>query len=394
MNFFSDENRNNYNFNKNLKYFQNQNQTPKKQYRCTCPLFSKIGECCSSCNLNCCSNCSFPSCNCSCSNIRTFINKRPYCFASIVVGILLFIIILIIIIAVSVKKKNKDGTEDEKQLQLEVSEIYNNIGDNDKGTLAKFCNYLSSSASHLKESQKVDLAYKWITENIKYDTEGVAAGTEVRDPDKFFESRKTVCTGYAHLLYRLLTAMNYNQDNIKNITGYAKGNGYSVYQEPKVDHEWNAINIDGKWCLVDATWDAGKNETDYAYFCTRPECFVRDHLPSNDEYQFLDTPIDLNTFHNYVWTSGAFCQFNAKIVEDKSYYNQCSGKFTVTYDIDYDTELEIYPKNDVTFEKKKINNGYEVTYSAKGKGNFELVMFLLDENMNGPHIGTIYIKCD
>ena len=392
MNFFSDENRNNYS--KNLKYFQNQNPTPKKQYRCTCPLFSKIGECCSSCNLNCCSNCSFPSCNCSCSNIRTFINKRPYCFASIVVGILLFIIILIIIIAVSVKKKNKDGTEDEKQLQLEVSEIYNNIGDNDKGTLAKFCNYLSSSASHLKESQKVDLAYKWITENIKYDTEGVAAGTEVRDPDKFFESRKTVCTGYAHLLYRLLTAMNYNQDNIKNITGYAKGNGYSVYQEPKVDHEWNAINIDGKWCLVDATWDAGKNETDYAYFCTRPECFVRDHLPSNDEYQFLDTPIDLNTFHNYVWTSGAFCQFNAKIVEDKSFYNQCSGKFTLTYNIDYDTELHINKNDDVTFEMKKINNGYEVNYSAKGKGNFELVMFLIDENMNGPHIGTIYIKCD
>ena len=253
---------------------------------------------------------------------------------------------------------------------------------------------MSSSASHLKESQKVNLAYKWITENIEYDTEGVAAKTEERDPDKFFESRKTVCSGYAHLLYRLLTAMNYNQDNIKNITGYAKGNGYSVYQEPKVDHEWNAINIDGKWCLVDATWDAGKNETDYAYFCTRPECFVRDHLPSNDEYQFLDTPIDLNTFHNYVWTSGAFCQFNAKIVEDKSFYNQCSGKFTLTYNIDYDTELHINKNDDVTFEMKKINNGYEVNYSAKGKGNFELVMFLIDENMNGPHIGTIYIKCD
>ena len=392
MNFFSDENRNNYS--KNLKYFQNQNQTPKKQYRCTCPLFSKIGECCSSCNLNCCSNCSFPSCNCSCSNIRTFINKRPYCFASIVVGILLFIIILIIIIAVSVKKKNKDDTKDEKQLLLEVNDIYNNIGDNDKGTLAKFCNYLSSSASHLKESQKVNLAYKWITENIKYDTEGVAAKTEERDPDKFFGSKKTVCSGYAHLLYRLLTAMNYNQDNIKNITGYAKGSGYSIYEEPKVDHEWNAINIDGKWCLVDATWDAGKNETDYVYFCTRPECFVRDHLPSNDKDQFLDTPIDLNTFHNYAWTTGAFCQFNAKIVEDKSFYNQCSGKFTLTYNIDYDTELHINKNDDVTFEMKKINNGYEVNYSAKGKGNFELVMFLLDENLKGLLIGTIYIKCD
>ena len=394
MNFFSDENRNNYNFNKNLDYFKNQNQTPKKQYRWTCPLFSKIGECCSSCNLNCCSNCSFPSCNCSCSNIRTFINKRPYCFATIVVGILLFIIILIIIIAVSVKKKNKDDKEDEAQLQLEVNEIYNSIGDKDKGTLAEFCNYLSSTASDLKESQKVNLAYKWITQNIQYDTEGVAAKTEERDPDKFFGSKKTVCSGYAHLLYRLLTAMNYNPDNIKNITGYAKGQGYSVYNEPKVDHEWNAIKIDGKWCLVDATWDAGLNESEYAYFCTRPECFVRDHLPEISENQFLDKPIDLNTFHNYLWTTGSFCQFNAKIVEDKSYYNQCSGKFTVTYDIDYDTELEIYPKNDVTFEKKKINNGFEVNFSAKGKGKFELIMFLFDENLNGLKIGTINLNCE
>ena len=136
-------------------------------------------------------------------------------------------------------------------------EVYNNIGDNADGTLAEFCEYLSKEASDLKEDQKVNLAYKWITENIKYDTEGVKAGTEERDPDKFFKSRKTVCSGYAHLMYKLLVSMNYDKDNIKNITGYAKGEGYSVYEVPKVSHEWNAIKIDGKWCLIDATWDAG-----------------------------------------------------------------------------------------------------------------------------------------
>ena len=56
--------------------------------------------------------------------------------------------------------------------------------------------------------------------------------------------------------------------------------------------------------------------------------------------------------------------------------------------------IEIYPKNDVTFEKKKINNGFEVNFSAKGKGKFELIMFLFDENLNGLRIGTINLNCE
>lgn len=393
MNFFSDENRNNYNFNKNANIFKDP-YAPKKRYRCTCPLFSRIRKNCSqnscSCNLTCCSNFSLPSCfscsscsNCSlCSKIRSFIKSRPYCFLIIIAGILLFII-LIIIIAVAVKKSKK---------KTNFMEIYNNIGDNADGTLAEFCEYLSKEASDLREDQKVNLAYKWITENIKYDTEGVKAGTEERDPDKFFKSRKTVCSGYAHLMYKLLVSMNYDKDNIKNITGYAKGEGYSVYEVPKVSHEWNAIKIDGKWCLIDATWDAGN--TDYMYFCTQPDCFVRDHLPEKPENQFLETPIDLNTFHSLTWTTGAFCQFNAKIVKDQSYYNACQGKFRITYENDYDKDLYINSDDSVTFEIKEVNKVFEVDFTVKNKGQFVLYMFMIDENFKGPLIGKVYIDCN
>ena len=215
--------------------------------------------------------------------------------------------------------------------------VYNNIGKNDKGTLAQFCQYLSSESSGLNENQKVNLAYKWITENIKYDHEGLEAGTQITDPDKFFKSRKTVCSGYARLLRRLLESMDYNPDNIKNIIGYAKGAGYSVYEEPESNHEWNAIKMNGKWCLFDAIWDEG--ETYYEYFCPNPNCFVRNHLPENPEEQFLDKPLDLETFHGLAWTTGGFCQFDATIVEDKSYYNQCNGKFTLTIGNDNDKVL-------------------------------------------------------
>ena len=398
MNFFSDENRNNYNFNKNNYIFDK--NTPKKRYRCVCKcnLLSRIKNLCSKCNLNCCSNCSCPKCP-TCSNIHSFAKSRPYCFALIISGLTLFIIILIIIIAVF-SKKNKSNEEDEQSQQNQQSKeymnIYNKIGNNDKGTLTQFCSFLSKEASHLNEDGKVNLAYKWITTNIKYDEDTTNA---IRDPDKFFPTRKTVCTGYAHLLYRLLISMNYNPDNIRNITGYAKGGSYDVLKEPEENHMWSSVKINGKWCLFDATWDEGVS--DYAYYCPKPECFVRDHFPTQSEYQYLSNPIDKKTFSNYVWTTGYFCQFNAKITEDKSFYNSFGdgkGSFTVNYNVDYETKLDIsIDKNDkakVDFKITSINKGYTVNYNYYNIGKNEQVklhLLMLDENLQTRHIGSIFL---
>ena len=399
MNFFSDENRNNYNFNKNNYIFDK--NTPKKRYRCVCKcnLLSRIKNLCSKCNLNCCSKCSCPKCP-TCSNIHSFAKSRPYCFALIISGLTLFIIILIIIIAVF-SKKNKSNEEDEQSQQNQQSKeymnVYNKIGDNDKDTLTQFCSFLSKEASHLSEDGKVNLAYKWITTNIKYDEDTKNAK---RDPDQFFKSRKTVCTGYAHLLYKLLISMNYNHDNIRNITGYSKGASYNVLkvlENEDPDHMWSSVKINGKWCLFDATWDAGVS--DYAYFCPKSECFVRDHLPSETEYQYLSNTISLETFKNYVWTSGAFCQFNAKITKDKSYYNSCGngeGSFTINYNVEYNTELYLNKKDRLEYTITPINKGFKVDYKYNNLGNneqIEIQMFMLDENLEKPWIGTIYLIC-
>ena len=64
--------------------------------------------------------------------------------------------------------------------------------------------------------------------------------------------------------------------------------------------------------LIDSTWGAGyinsgsfeKSYTDF-YLCTPAEQFVRSHLPIHREknLQFIDTPIDLNTFLNLAPTN-------------------------------------------------------------------------------------------
>ena len=383
MNFFSEDARNNYNFNKNI--FQT-NNTPKKQYRCVCPLFKYCSNC------KCCSNCSCPSC----SNIRAFSKERPYCFALIISGICFFIILLIVIIAVAVdnnKNKNKKGEENKGENKDYLS-IYDNIGNNDKGTLEEFCSYLNSKASHLDEEGKVKLAYKWVTTNIEYDLDYVNKNpVDGRDPDKFFKDRKTVCTGYAHLFYRLLIAMNYKEENIRNITGIGKGEGYSVFIEPEVNHEWNAVKINGDWCLLDATWD--KQKTNYSYFCTKPECFGREHWPEKSEYQFVKNPISKETFHDLVNTNGLFCKYNMEINEDKSVYEKCEGRFTVKYDYDYEDILKIkYDEKNIELINNPIDKGFEVDFKVKTGGQYELGLYMLNGTGSGPEVGTVYLKCN
>ena len=340
-----------------------------------------------------------------CSKITFFIKNHPYIFWGVIIGIVVLIIV-IIALAFGLSKTSKDEeteTEDENEGIFPLSEkslkevmnIYDGIGDKDKGTLSQFCEYLKSNASNLKEAQKVYLVYSWITKNIVYDHEGLEKDTVIYDPDKFFPTRKTVCSGYARLFRRLLKEMNYNETKIKNIQGYSKGAGYSVYVLPKANHEWNAVNINGQWCSVDTTWDAGKNSSVFYYLCTRPECFVRDHLPNNEEDQFLPSPISLNTFHSLAWTNGKFCYYNGEINEDKSYYNFCGKrKFTVKYDLDYETQLHINQIKDVSFQISNITKGFQVELSVEKAGKYQLSLFLADENLKPQHIGYIHINCE
>jgi len=137
MNFFSDECRNNIDFQK--KYISSQTQKPVKKYRCVCPLFTRIRNNCSKCNCNICS-CSCACCSCNTERIRSFTKNHPYCFYSIIGGIIFFIIILIVI-ALSFKKSKKGSTD-----STDYIDILKFIGDNDKGTLAQFCDYLSAKA--------------------------------------------------------------------------------------------------------------------------------------------------------------------------------------------------------------------------------------------------------
>ena len=175
--------------------------------------------------------------------------------------------------------------------------------------------------------------------------------------------------------------MNYTKSKILNIQGYSKGEGYSIFTPPESNHEWNAVEINGKWCLIDTTWDAGrKNEY---YLCTPPKCFVRDHLPiSNDSLQFLDNPISLETFHRSIETREGFCKYNMEIIEDKAIQNICGrGKINIKYSKDDDSEryltiASFYGKPTPAFFVNLLKNEFQIDLSVNTKGQSAIYLLL------------------
>ena len=63
--------------------------------------------------------------------------------------------------------------------------------------------------------------------------------------------------------------------------------------------------------------------------------------------------------------------------------------------MDYNTQLYINKANGVDFDIKAIDKGFKVDYSYSNIGNqqIELQMFMLDENLEKPYIGSVYLIC-
>ena len=296
---------------------------------------------------------------------------------------------------------------------IDISTQLSNIGSN-SDTLDHFCNYLNGINLN-DDKAKVKLIYKWIAENIEYDYEKYKANIPVDcEPANVLTNKKTVCSGYARLFTKLLTCLGYPPENIKNIIGHSKGLGYDVERQitdEDTDHEWNAVKIGEKWCLIDATWGAGsivndafsKSYTEY-YLCTPPAQFVRSHLPKQTEkqYQFLDNPIDISTFKNLAPTTIYFFEYGfVGLANDQAVQNFCGdGKIILKYDTANRPPLLLKIKKGSTEYSKwimeeKITNGYDINFYINEAGNFDLEISANNDGSNSyKGIVSFKIKCD
>ena len=116
------------------------------------------------------------------------------------------------------------------------------------------------------EKAKFDAIFEWVTKNIRYGYNGDLSiqGTSPPRIDLVLKHKKGICLDYAYLMDTLCQLAG-----IENalIYGYAKDDLFdvndSIYED---NHAWNAVKLNNKWYLYDATWSAGRYKRKYTRF--------------------------------------------------------------------------------------------------------------------------------
>lgn len=118
---------------------------------------------------------------------------------------------------------------------------------------------------------------------------------------KLIQKKRTMCTGYAYIIRELSFLAGLEA---KIINGYARTADTNIEQLDFTNHSWNAIKLNGKWYLCDATWAAGYiNENsmfiaDYndGYFLAEPVLFAKSHYPTK-KYWLLNEELINSEFN-------------------------------------------------------------------------------------------------
>ncbi len=167
---------------------------------------------------------------------------------------------------------------------------------------------LNSLSDYLTAPAHSDLAkarsiYAWIMTHVRYDNAAAANPyytTETEYATRVLKSRQAVCSGFA-LLYKCL--LKRAGVNVVSVKGYSRVYDIQAGRPTgAVDHEWNAMQLDGDWYLADLTWastTARRGEINDFYFLTSPEAFIAQHLPLDPRWELLRPAVAKAEFDRY-----------------------------------------------------------------------------------------------
>ena len=140
--------------------------------------------------------------------------------------------------------------------------------------------------------------HDYIATKIDYDYAAYKRGYYgPQDAQTVFRNRKGVCSGYARLMKALGDAAGievaYITGDYRDYTGGLSGEG----------HAWNGVKINGKWYLMDSTWDAGYlTSSGYVkhyttnYLFPPADVMIMTHLPNDSGWQLLSRPVSRPQF--------------------------------------------------------------------------------------------------
>lgn len=161
--------------------------------------------------------------------------------------------------------------------------------------------------------------HDWITDNVAYDNyllEGRPGHDGSRYPETFLKyasGPRTTCGGFSRLFVAIASEAGLEARKIDGLT-----RTYATYSGVTGDHAWNAVRINDRWYIVDTTADGRMSQdgsvrsdkrgySDY-WLLVAPEALLVKNWPEQPDEQFIDRPIDFQTFES-------MAQFNVRFLQ-------------------------------------------------------------------------------
>jgi transglutaminase-like putative cysteine protease len=180
---------------------------------------------------------------------------------------------------------------------------------------------------------RVKALHDWVVDHIVYDAPAFLSGNipqEDGDAQQTFTRRLGVCAGYAQLMVSLGKVTG---DEIVYVVGNVRTLDSSI---DGMSHAWNGARIDGRWYLIDPTFDAGYLEGDHFkkryttdYLFTPPEIFLVSHFPEDGKWQLRDAPISRGDFIRQPMLQPAFFARHIELVDPDRSQVTVQGHFDV-----------------------------------------------------------------
>ena len=274
-----------------------------------------------------------------------------------------------------------------KYVQIDYSAIdahAHNAPASAASTLITLSAYLTTPAK--TELAKARSVYAWITSHIRYDEtafSGQKYSSEVEYANRSLRSRKAVCTGFALLFKHLLGPAGIEVASIK---GYARTFDSEAGQPiQRVDHEWNAVRLDGDWFLLDVAWaqTTAKNSkpNDY-FFLTEPTEFAANHFPTDPRWQLLDTTVSKTQFDRFPKLYDAYFRLGFDENFPKTGLIRASDALTLTLKNDQEVEFMCAlgrfggsESTTIPVSVQRSGETYRLTVSVPQRGNSTLLVF-------------------
>ncbi|MCM1291785.1 MAG: hypothetical protein NC201_07700 [Prevotella sp.] len=232
--------------------------------------------------------------------------------------------------------------------------------------------YSITSPSKSNYDKAYDI-YRWLCENIAYDT-----SYTIHTADETYERKRGVCQGYAELYYYLANAVGMKADIV---SGKSKGLDGSIGD---IGHAWLFVYIDeSSGILVDPTWGAGYvNDNRFTrmvndtWFHFKPEWGIFTHYPEDYNYQLMSNKISFEQFRDIPYLSPSLSRYG---YDGNELLNKVLSGEKLSLPVFYEGDIDKICEAIYVPKEKDLRVGQNYEFYIKPKGKVKLAVINGDE---------------